>query len=111
MNLSVFTAVFQGLDSFEFAVTSTQIENGIADFNVPANILSLTDICSVRGVIFGGNDAGNSTAVGIPLPSGELRTSTNYSRRTVCIYVMYWCVPLQSVPRHLVALQSSLHQQ
>ena len=70
MNLSVFIVTLQGLGIFEFAVTSTHIENGSANFNLPQNI-SLTDICTMRGVIFGGNDAGNSTTADIQLPSGE----------------------------------------
>ena len=71
MNLLVFTVSLQGLGIFVFAVTSTQIENGSANFNLPPNIISLTDICTMRGVIFGGNDAGNSTTADIRLPSGE----------------------------------------
>ena len=72
MNLSVFILIFQGLGSFEFAVTSTHIENGSANFNLPHNnIIYLTDICTMRGVIFGSNDAGNSTTADIQLPSGE----------------------------------------
>ena len=70
MNLSVFTVSLQGLGIFVFTVTSTQIENGSANFNLPQNI-SLTDICTMRGVIFGGNDAGNSTTADIQPPSGE----------------------------------------
>ena len=70
MNLSVFILIFQGLGIFVFAVTSTHIENGRANFNLPHNI-SLTDICAMRGVIFGSNDAGNSTTADIQLPSGE----------------------------------------
>ena len=70
MNLSVFTVSLQGLGIFVFAVTSTQIMNGSANFNLPQNI-SLTDICTMRGVLFGGNDAGNSTTADIQLPSGE----------------------------------------
>ena len=71
MNLSVFIVIFQGLGSFEFDVTSTHIENGEAYFTLPLNIFSLTDVCTVRGVIFGGNDAGSSTAADIQFPSGE----------------------------------------
>ena len=70
MNLSVFTAVFQGLGSFEFDVTSTQIKNRNANFSLPPNI-SVTDICTLSGVIFGGNNAGNSTAADIQLPRGK----------------------------------------
>ena len=70
MNPSEFTITFEGLGSSVFAVTSTQTENGRAEFNLPLNI-SLTDICTIRGVIFGGNDAGNSTTADIRLPSGE----------------------------------------
>ena len=72
MNLSVFTVSLHGLGIFEFDVTSTHIENGRANFNLPQNnIISLTDICAMRGVIFGGNDAGNSTTADIHFPSGE----------------------------------------
>ena len=71
MNLSVFTVSLQGLGIFIFDVTSTHIENGRANFHLPSNIISLTDICTMRGVIFGGNDAGNSTTADIQLPSGE----------------------------------------
>ena len=71
MNLSVFTVTLQGLGIFEFYVTNAHIENGRANFNLPQNI-SLPDICAMRGVIFGGNDAGNSTTADIQLPSGEM---------------------------------------
>ena len=70
MNPSEFTFIFEGLGSSVFDVTSTQIENGRVEFNLPLNI-SLTDICTVRGVVFGSNDAGNSTTADIQLPSGE----------------------------------------
>ena len=70
MNLSVFTVSLQGLGIFEFDVTNIDIENGRANFTLPQYI-SLTDICAMRGVIFGGNDAGNSTTADIQLPSGE----------------------------------------
>ena len=66
----MFTATFQGLGSFEFDVTSTQIENGRANFTLPLHI-SLMDICTTRGVISGGNDAGNSKTADIQLPSGN----------------------------------------
>jgi hypothetical protein len=68
MNLSVFTVSLQGLGIFEFDVTSTHIENGRANFTLPQNI-SLSDICTMRGDIFGANDAGNSTTADIQLPS------------------------------------------
>ena len=74
MNLSVFTVSLQGLVIFEFDVTNTHIENGSANFNLPQNI-PLTDICAMRGVIFGGNDAGNSTTADIQLPSGKVASS------------------------------------
>ena len=69
MNLSVFTVTFQGLNNFEFDVTSTHIENGRANFNLPLN-MSLMGICNLRGELSGGNNAGNSTTADIQLPSG-----------------------------------------
>ena len=75
MNLSLFTVIFQGLGSFVFDVTSTHIENGSAEFILPLNVSdSLMGVCSLRGVIFGGNDVGNSTAIDIQPPSGKLFT-------------------------------------
>ena len=88
MNLSVFTVSLQGLGSFKFAVTNTHIENGRANFSLPP-IISLTDICAIRGVIFGGNDAGNSTTADIQLPSGEDK----------CVYYIYF---LPTVPDELL---------
>ena len=66
----MFTVSLQGLGIFVFDVTSTQRQNGSANFNLLQNI-SLADICAMRGVIFGGNDAGNSAKADIQLPSGE----------------------------------------
>ena len=102
MNLSVFTVSLQGLGIFRFNVTNIQIENGRANFNLPQNI-SLTDICNMRGVIFGGNDAGNSTTVDIQLSSGEKeeRLIPHY-----LIHHLIWtlfthdCYLLQSVALH-----------
>ena len=71
MNLTVFIATFQGQDSFEFTVNRTQIENGRANLNLPPNT-PLMDICTMGGVIFGGNNAGYSTTADIQLPSGEV---------------------------------------
>ena len=51
-------------------MTSENIGNGSARFTLPLNATEV-DVCSVRGVVFGGNDAGNSTTEDIQLPSGE----------------------------------------
>ena len=75
MYLSVFIVSLQGLGIFRFNVTNIHIENGSANFNLPQNI-SLTDICTMRGVIVGGNDAGNSTTADIQLPSGMFGRGT-----------------------------------
>ena len=68
--LSVFTVTIQTLGTFTFNVKSEEIGNGNARFSLPLSV-SLMEICSSRGVIFGGNDAGNSTTADIQLPSGE----------------------------------------
>ena len=86
MNLSVFTVSLQGLGIFELDVTSTHIENGSANFNLLQNNISLADICAMRGVIFGGNDAGNSTTADIQLPSGKVASSPSSPLRACNYY-------------------------
>ena len=108
--VSFFTVTIESLGTFTFNVTSEEMTTGSARFTLPLRATTM-NICSVRGVTLGGNDAGNSTTADIQLPSGELRISTHYSRWTVCI-ICNGCVSLQSVPSHYpVVLQSSLHQQ
>ena len=85
MNLSVFTVSLEGLGIFEFNVTSTQIKNGSANFNLPQNIF-LADVCTMRGVIFGGNDAGNNTTADIQLPSGKVASSPSSPLRACNYY-------------------------
>ena len=72
MNLSQFTVIFQELGSFVFDVTNTHIERGSAEFILPLSVSdSLLDVCSLRGVIFGSNDVGNTMTADILLPSGK----------------------------------------
>ena len=72
--LSVFTIIIETIGTFTFNVTSKDMRNGSARFTLPLNATEI-DICSVRGVVFGGNDAGNSTTADIQLPSGEAKNT------------------------------------
>ena len=71
--LSVFTVTVGELRTFTFNVTREDIVNGSARFTLTDLSATEIDVCSVRGVVFGGNDAGNSTTEDIELPSGEAR--------------------------------------
>ena len=72
MNLSVFTIMLQGLRSYTYDVDNTHLENGAANFTLSLNTTDpLLDICTLRGVVFGGNDVGNSIAADIKLPDGK----------------------------------------
>jgi hypothetical protein len=79
--LSVFTIIIETIGTFTVPVTSEDIGNGIARFTLPLNVTEI-DVCNVSGVIFGGNDAGNSTRANIQLPS-ECLTSPSSSRTPV----------------------------
>ena len=68
--LSVFTITIETIKTFTFHLTSEDIENGNASFTLPPSV-SVMDVCSVTGVIFGGNDVGNSTTADIQFPSGK----------------------------------------
>ena len=70
--LSVFTLTVLGLRNVQFNVTATDIEKGRAEFILPLNVSdSLEDVCSLRGVVFGGKDVGNTMTADILLPSGK----------------------------------------
>ena len=67
----MFTVYIEGLRTVPFTVTTTDIESGEVNFDLPQDLLSGVGVCSVRGVVFGGNHIGNSTTVGIQLPTGK----------------------------------------
>ena len=69
--LSVFTIIIETMGTFAFNVTSEDMDNGSARFTLPLNVTGI-DVNNVRGVIFGANDAGNSTTADIQLSNGEL---------------------------------------
>jgi hypothetical protein len=79
--LSVFIIITETKGAFTFNVTSEDIRNGSTRFTLPLNVTEI-DVCNVSGVIFGGNDAGNSTRANIQLPS-ECLTSPSSSRTPV----------------------------
>ena len=67
--LSVFTIIIETIETFTFSLTVEDIKNGYTTFRLPPSV-SGVDVCSVRGVIFGSNDVGNSTTADIQLPMG-----------------------------------------
>ena len=67
----MFTVDIEGLRTVPFTVTTTDIESGEMSFDLPTGLLSGVDVCSVRGVVFGGNQIGNSTTFEIQPPTGK----------------------------------------
>ena len=53
-----------------FDITSSDIERGEVTFDLPTDISMA--ICSVGGSVSGGSDIGESEAVGIHLPPGNV---------------------------------------
>ena len=70
-----FIVTLEGFGEHKLAINSTQIDDGRGVF-----LLLLTDpipnICSLKGGIFGGNDAGNCTACEIQVLKGKKVTSS-----------------------------------
>ena len=94
MNLSVFTIILHGLGSFTFEVNDTHIENGAANFTLPMNVSDpMMDVCTLRGMVYGGNDVGNSTAADIQLPDGNLVNSVYQyiSLNVFCVHSLSKC--------------------
>ena len=87
MNLSVFTIILHGLGSFTFGINSTHIENGAANFTLPLNVsLPVMDVCTLRGMVYGVNDVGNSEPALILLPDGNQANSIyQYMSLHVCL--------------------------
>ena len=70
----MFTVAFAGQDPFRFDVNSTHMENGAAEFTLPLSISDLVDICTLRGGrTFASNNAGESEAVDVQFPEGEIK--------------------------------------
>ena len=67
------------------------MENRHVSFSLPLDA-SQVDVCSVRGVIFGSNDAGNSTTADIQHASGIIARYTTTSMVHVTVHIF-----LQSV--------------
>ena len=65
--LSVFTITIDNDQTSVVNVTSDDIERGNVTFDLN---ISPVDVCSVRGVVSGGNDIGESQPVSIQLPPG-----------------------------------------
>ena len=85
MNLSVFTIILHGLGSFTFGINSTHIENGAAFFTLPMNVSDpMMDVCTLRGMVYGGNDVGNSEPALILLPDGN-QASSIYEYVSLCV--------------------------
>ena len=70
--LSQFTIVIDGL-TLSLDVTSSHRESGQLNYDLSPHILA-EDACSVRGVVYGSNDIGNSTTVDIGSPEGRQYT-------------------------------------
>ena len=88
MNLSAFTITLYGLGSFTFDVNDTHIENGAAFFTLPMNVSDpMMDVCTLRGVVFGGNDVGNSEPALILLPDGNQANSI-YQYMSLRVYLL-----------------------
>ena len=88
MNLSVFTIILHGLGSFTFDVNDTHIENGVANFTLPMNgSLPMMDVCTLGGVVFGGNDVGNSEPALILVPDGNQANSV-YQYVSLCVCLL-----------------------
>ena len=87
INLSVFTIILHGLGSFTFDVNDTHIENGAATFTLPLNGSDpMMDVCTLRGMVYGGNDVGNSEPALILLPDGNQANSIyQYISLHVCL--------------------------
>jgi hypothetical protein len=66
---------FETRSIFTFNVTSEDIQNGSASFTLPSNVTGI-DVSNGIGVIFGGNEAGNSTTADIQLSNEAIPTST-----------------------------------
>ena len=68
--LSVFNITI-GTIQFSLNVTGSDIERGNVTFDLHLSMSSV-DVCSVVGVVSGGNDIGQSEAVAIHLPPGNV---------------------------------------
>ena len=88
MNLSVFTIILRGLGSFTFDVNDTHIENGAANFTLLLNASDpMMDVCTLRGMVYGGNDVGNSEPALILLPDGNQANSI-YKYVSLCVCLL-----------------------
>ena len=88
MNLSAFIIRLQGLGSFRFDVNDTHIENGAAFFTLPMNVSDpMLDVCTLRGMVYGGNDVGNSEPALILLPDGN-QASSIYEYVSLCVCLL-----------------------
>ena len=91
MNLSVFNVILHGLGSFTFDVNNTHIENGAANFTLPmSGSYPMMDVCTLRGMVYGGNDVGNSEPALILLPDGN-QASSIYQYISLHIHVCLVC--------------------
>ena len=68
--LSVFIITIGNIQ-FSLNVTGSDVERREVTFDLPLNISSV-DVCSVGGVVSGGNDIGQGEPVDIHLPPGNV---------------------------------------
>ena len=71
--LSVFNITI-GTIQFSLNVTGSDIERGNVTFDLP--LIPSVAVCSVVGVVSGGNDIGQSEPVDIHLPPGNVHMDT-----------------------------------
>ena len=70
--LLVFIIEFDGFRTVNFTVNSDDVERGEVTFDLSPDLLSgVGDVCSVSGVISGGNLNGNSSTTEVQLPPGR----------------------------------------
>ena len=85
--VGMFTIILHGLGSYTFDVNDTHIENGAAHFTLPMNVSDpMMDVCTLRGMVYGGNDVGNSEPALILLPHcNQANSIYQYMSLHVCL--------------------------
>ena len=69
-----FIVTLEGFGEHKLDINSTQIDDGGGVFLLLLTLIP--NICSLKGVIFGGNDAGNCTACEIQVLKGKKVTTS-----------------------------------